>query len=135
MAGSDVCVRRPPGGGLASVATDHVRLSYHYLNVGDIDGYGSLFSEQAVLRGPQRELLCGRAELERFERCRQRTGRATHRVLDVVATGRVVVAIGCVEDGADRADGPQSSDFVDVFVICDDGLIAERRTIHLVSTE
>ena len=155
MAGRGVCARRPEGDVLASVATDHVRLSYHYLNVGDIDGYGSLFGEQAVLHGPDAELLCGRDELERFERVRQRAGRARHTVLELVASGRVVVAIGCVgQDGLQDGppDGPEPAaagtdaaagaaavsagapaetrDFVDVFVVSDDGLIAERRTFH-----
>jgi len=133
MVQSDVCDRRRCDRDLASVATDHVRLSYHYLNIGDIDGYGSLFGERAVLQYPGAQRLCGRAELERFERQRQRAGRSWHTVFDVVTSGNLVIAIGCLDQSAARPEVEVSVDFIDVFVVSDDGLIAERRTFHFTS--
>lgn len=134
MADSDVCVRRRYGRDVASAAVDHVRLSYYYLNIGDIDGYGSLFGEEAVLHRPGAELLCGRAEVERFERQRLCAGRSRHTLFDVVASGRFVIAIGCVDQNMIRHPGVDvSMDFIDVFRVSDDGLIAERRTFHFAS--
>lgn len=70
---------------------DHVRLAYHYLDSGDLDGYGSLLHAG----------LLGVAELER-----PAIG-ARHHITRIVADGDCVVAMGRV--------APQQREFVDVF--------------------
>jgi len=128
MAESDVRVRPRRSRTEASAAVDHVRLSYHYLDIGDIDGYGSLFGEQVVLRCSGEELRYGRDELERYERQRLRAGRARHTVFDVVASGRFVIAVGSVDRSGVRPPAAAVSlDFIDVFKVSDDGLITARR--------
>jgi ketosteroid isomerase-like protein len=131
MANSDTG-RLPASQDIGSVAADHIRLGYHYLDVGDIDGYGSLFDEQAVLSHPGVRPVRGRDALERFEQRRfeQRRRAANsvrHRVYDVVSSGRLVVALGRIDERAATADTVVSVDFVDVFTVSDDGLITRRR--------
>ena len=124
---------RPPSTqDIGSAAADHIRLGYHYLDVGDIDGYGSLFDEQAVLSHPGVRPVRGRDALERFEQRRfeQRRRAANsvrHRVFDVVSSGRLVVALGRIDEQAAAAGTVSSVDFVDVFTVSEHGLITRRR--------
>lgn len=114
---------------VASMAIDHVRLSFHYLDIGDIDGYASLFEQQAVLRRPGCEPVRGRAELERFEVARWRAGTCAHELFDVFGSRRRVAAVGrLVPRDASRADSDAGTGFVDLFVVSDKALILERRS-------
>jgi len=45
------------------VGIDHVRLSYHYLDTGDIEAYGSLLDEHALMFQPNGAPGHGRAEI------------------------------------------------------------------------
>lgn len=114
---------------LTSVGMDHVRLSYCYLNDGDVDAYGSLFAEQAVLRQPGSRPVTGRHELERVERARQATRSVRHSILEVFGSGRRVAAIGTLSH---RRPAPDHHDtelyFVDVFTVADNGLLDDRTT-------
>jgi len=114
---------------IASAAVDHVRLGYYYLDIGDIDGYGSLFDEQVVLRYPGVGPVRGRDEVERFEQRRRAAGPVRHTVTDIVSSGRLVVAFGRVDRRPvdPTSDAVTSVDFVDVFTVSDDGLISKRR--------
>ncbi|MEW1549580.1 nuclear transport factor 2 family protein [Streptomyces tsukubensis] len=78
---------------------DHVRLAYHYLDNGDVDGYLSLLDEDTR---PEAPALGCRHDIDR-----------------IVASGDCVVAIGRVS--------PQQVDFVDVFTLSDDGMLRSRR--------
>ncbi|MEU0991530.1 nuclear transport factor 2 family protein [Streptomyces sp. NPDC005953] len=78
---------------------DHVRLAYHYLDTGDVDGYLSLLDEDAR---PEAAALGCRHNIDR-----------------IVASGDCVVAIGRVS--------PQQVDFVDVFTLSDEGMLRSRR--------
>src|SRR5436190_16589107 len=106
----------PPPADLAVVAMDHIRLSYCYLDEGDIDGYCSLFTEQAVIRQPGTPTVSGRLELERIERARRGTSRSRHFIHELIASGRRVAAIGRLRTAAAELH------FVDVFTIADNGL-------------
>lgn len=107
---------------LTSVAMDHVRLSYCYLDEGDVDAYCSLFAEQAVLRQPGTTPVTGRHELERIERARQTPVR--HSIYQVFGSGRQVAAIGHRRHLASQAD----VHFIDVFTVADNGLLVDRTT-------
>ncbi|HEU5472907.1 MAG TPA: nuclear transport factor 2 family protein [Actinophytocola sp.] len=110
---------------LAATAADSVRLSYYYLDGGDVDGYCSLFANEAVLRAPGTEPVAGRRELERIETTRRTTRFVRHAVRDVFGSGRRVAAVGRLR----TLLGPEPDvDFVDVFTVADDGLLADRTT-------
>src|SRR5207249_9036866 len=79
---------------LTSVGMDHVRLSYCYLDDGDLDAYCSLFAEQAVLRQPGRRPVTGRRELERVERARAATRSVFHSIVEVFVSVPRFAAIG-----------------------------------------
>ena len=51
---------------VAGVGVEHVRLSYDYLDRGDIDGFGSLLAPDAVLLRPGGRDVRGRAAIERW---------------------------------------------------------------------
>jgi ketosteroid isomerase-like protein len=104
-----------------SVAMDPVRLSYCYLDEGDVDAYCSLFAEQAVHRQPGTTPVTGRTELERVERARQTPVR--HSIYQVFGAGRQVTAIG-LRHLSTHTD----VHFIDIFTVADNGLLADRTT-------
>jgi ketosteroid isomerase-like protein len=106
---------------LTSVAMDHVRLSYCYLDEGDVDAYCSLFAEQAVHRQTGTTPVTGRTELERVERARKTPVR--HSIHRLFATGRQVTAIGLRHLYAQG-----DVHFIDIFTVADNGLLADRTT-------
>jgi hypothetical protein len=113
---------------LVSAAVDHVRLSYHYLDGGDVDGYCSLFDERAVLRAPGSGQVNGRDELERIEASRGTSRFVRHTVREVFGSGRRVAALGRMRTVLPGAGGDSHVDFVDVFAVADSGLLADRTT-------
>jgi ketosteroid isomerase-like protein len=111
---------------VTTVAMDHVRLSYCYLDDGDVEGYCSLFTEHAVLRQPGASPITGRDALERIERARQANYSVRHNIYQVFASGRRVAAIGRRR----QLRAPYQADvhFVDVFTVDDNGLLNDRTT-------
>jgi ketosteroid isomerase-like protein len=112
---------------LTSVGMDHVRLSYSYLDDGDVDAYCSLFTEQAVLRQPGKNPVNGRDELERHERARQASRSVRHSIVDVFGSGRKVAAVGRMSHHHSPATD-HDTHFVDVFTVGDSGLLENRTT-------
>jgi ketosteroid isomerase-like protein len=108
---------------VVSAAMDHVRLSYGYLDDGDLDAYCSLFAEQAVVRQPGASPVSGRDELEKVERARRAARSVRHSISAVFGSGHRVVAIGRLS-----GDHGAEMDFVDVFTVADNGLLIERTT-------
>jgi len=110
-----------------AAAIDHVRLSYCYLNEGDLDAYCSLFTEHVVVRQPGAHPVRGRAELERVARKGPRGKRVRHLLYDVFGSGPRVAAVGRLRHlrpAAHEAD----MDFLDMFTVADNGLLAGRTT-------
>ncbi|MEU8381524.1 nuclear transport factor 2 family protein [Streptosporangium sp. NPDC048865] len=110
---------------LAFVAVDHARLSYAYLNSGDVDAYTSLFEKDTVLRRPE-VTVYGRDELERYHQ--RRIGLHRYSVATVIASGsgEHVVVVG-------SATGPGSGEqvgFVDVFTVSSRGLFTSQQVFH-----
>lgn len=103
-----------PAAGLAAAAVDHVRLSYHYLDADDRDGYDSLFHPDAVVSCP--------AGGKR---------RGTHSALQLVAAGNYVAAIG-------HFDGRLPArhlgvDFADIFTVTEHGLIITKASYYFTA--
>jgi ketosteroid isomerase-like protein len=120
---------RTPSAAVTAVAVDHVRLSYHYLDTGDIDGFVSLFDPDVVLRRPGAQPVHGRGEIERTEA--QRCGRGRHVLTQVFGAGDRAAAIGrFVPDQPRAASG---FEFADIFTIADNGLLVARET-YVLST-
>ena len=112
-----------------AAAIDHVRLSYCYLDDGDLDAYCSLFTEQVVLRQPGSTPISGRAELERVARTRRCGKSVRHRVYEVFGSGRRVAAVGRLNHvHPSTGDGELDLDFIDVFTVADSGLLSGRTT-------
>jgi hypothetical protein len=99
------------GTAVAAVGVDHVRLSYHYLDQGDLDGYESLFDP------PQRDQVRGR-------RCSRWHG--VHDLLAVFAADGRVVAVGRFS-GVGRDGSDVDVAFVDVFSLSEHGLLVDQR--------
>lgn len=118
-----------------SVAMDHVRLSYSYLDDGDVDAYCSLFDERAVVRAPGICPVAGRRELERVERTRQSTRAIRHQIQHVFGSGGRVAAVGKLRH-LPAATGDRATDvpFVDVFTVADNGLLIDRTTFLFAPT-
>lgn len=92
---------------------DHVRLSYHYLDIGDLDGYRSLFEDGAELGEPVTAVLRGRAGAVRYR----------YTVFDVFGSDRRLAAVGRMVE----LTGSHALDFVDLFTVSDSALLVERR--------
>jgi ketosteroid isomerase-like protein len=112
-----------------AAAIDHVRLSYCYLDDGDIDAYCSLFTEQVVLLAPGADPVSGRAELERVARRRGPGELVRHLVYDVFGSGHRVAAVGRLNHLRPPAgDHHLDLDFIDIFTVADNGLLSGRTT-------
>ncbi|MEU5263754.1 nuclear transport factor 2 family protein [Amycolatopsis sp. NPDC021455] len=113
-----------PSAAAGAFGIDHVRLSYHYLDIGDLDGYGSLFTADAVLHFPGMAPIKGRRAIERFRAARSPAGHTLQSV--TVTHGEVVV------NGVIAAIGPNGGStntaFVDSFTLSDYGLIEVQKT-------
>jgi ketosteroid isomerase-like protein len=112
--------------GYTAAAIDHARLSYEYLDAGEIDAYGSLFAEDVVLRWPGRPALRGRPALERFRADQTRSCR--HAVTNVFGAGRNVAAQGRLTIGPHAGRPVLEIEFVDIYTVSDDGLFVAQQT-------
>lgn len=113
---------RAPSAAVTAAAVDHVRLSYHYLDTGDIDGFVSLLDPEVVLRRPGSRPVRGWGEVERIEA--QRCGRGKHVLAQVFSAGNRAAAIGRF-----IPDPPRTGSafyFADIFTIADTGLLVAR---------
>lgn len=104
-----------------AAATDHVRLGYHYLDIGDLDGYASLLDPMAELRRPgHRPAVRGQERVVRWL-AETAAGRQVHEVIEVFGHDDRVAVTG-------RLLGPNSGSrrdvgFADVFQVSDTGLL------------
>ena len=125
---SDELKRTRPSASVTAAGVDHVRLSYHYLDAGDLDGYGSLLDEQAQLRRPDAPPGHGRAQVVRLQKIL--AGPMTrHEVVKVVAEGDTIAVTG-------RFTPPERDtavEFADVFTLSDEGLLLSQHRYYFVA--
>jgi ketosteroid isomerase-like protein len=107
---------------VAGVGADHVRLSYYYLDRGDVDGFASLLAPDAVLLRPGGRDVRGRAAIERWLASSVARGPGTNTVSSVSATADRVIATGRFS-GHDADGHPRDVEFLDVFTIAPSGLL------------
>ena len=88
---------------VTSAAVDHVRLSYRYLNDGDVEGYASLLSENVVIAHPGLAPIRGARAAEEARRALPwKHGKLTlHTVFGNEST---IVALGVVDTENSRDD-------------------------------
>jgi ketosteroid isomerase-like protein len=114
------------GTAVAAAGVDHVRLSYHYLDRGDVDGYASLLDSGAVLDLPGHGRVRGRGEVAKL-RCAR--WRGAHHLRRVFTSGERVVALGRFS-GAGRDGARVDVDFAHVFSLSEHGLLAGQRCYY-----
>ncbi|MEU6485717.1 nuclear transport factor 2 family protein [Streptomyces sp. NPDC046887] len=95
----------PPSRVVTDSGVDHVRLAYHYLDSGDLDGLGSLLHEGAPGAVPDPAPYGGRHHIQR-----------------IVAEGDCVVVMGRLVPGL--------GEFVDVFTLSAEGMLRGCRRYH-----
>lgn len=100
--------RLTPSRVVTDSGVDHVRLAYHYLDAGDLDGYGSLLHAGTPLG----------ADLERSGSA----GARRHHITRIVAEGDCVIAMGRL--------APQQREFVDVFTLSAEGMLRGCRRYY-----
>jgi ketosteroid isomerase-like protein len=124
----DTPLTRPASAAVSAIGLDHARLSYAYLNNGDIDGYASLFHADAVVRRPDATTIHGRAALERARISSSGTRSGRYVVHHVFASGGRVAATGRYERDTTGA----AVEFADIFTVADSGLILAQSTYFFV---
>jgi|GEM_PF-1890527 len=113
-----------PADGLTAAVIDSVRLSYHYLDAGDIDGYVSLFDAGAVLRHPGHHATCGRDQVETAAQRQARSG--MHLIQRLFGAGNQVAATG--QYSARETGRPVDVEFADIFTVAENGLLTLKAT-------
>lgn len=115
---------------------DHVRLSYHYRDTGDIDAFGSLLHEDVQVKRPDAPFGHGRDEVIRLH-TRMAGTREHHHIYKIVADGDCVVVTGSYTGTAEgeEPDGSPSGplEFADVFTLTDDGMLLGYRRFYFVA--
>jgi hypothetical protein len=128
-------VGRPsPSAAATAAGVDHVRLSYHYLDEGDVDAYGSLFDEHAQVSRPDAPHRRGRRQL--LELHADIAGpRTRHHIYKIIADGDSVAVMGHL--GPSLAcplnEDPGDIDFADFFTLSDEGMLLGYRRFYFVS--
>ncbi|HUQ58544.1 nuclear transport factor 2 family protein [Lentzea sp.] len=114
--------RASPSAATLAAGVDHVRLSYLYLDAGDLDAYASLLHEDMQVRQADAPTGRGREAAVRLARTRGR-----HELFKVIAEGHCVVAVGHYRPpGHDTRE----FDFADFFTLSDDSLLLSRRRFY-----
>jgi ketosteroid isomerase-like protein len=116
---------------VAGVGVEHVRLSYDYLDRGDIDGFGSLLAPDAVLLRPGGRAVRGRAAIERWLASSAAGTPGTSTVFAVFATAGNVIAVGH-HTGHDADGHLRDVEFTDIFTIAPDGLLRTLKRYFFV---
>lgn len=128
------CTR--PAASVTAAAVDHVRLLYHYLDVGDLDAYASLLDEHAQVYHPDAPPGHGRAEvLERQAELAVST--AGHHIYKIIAADDAVAVMGrytpSSRSAPDRED--EQVEFADFFTLTDKGLLLSCRRYYFVAPD
>jgi hypothetical protein len=121
----------PPSSMITAAAVDHVRLSYLYLDEGNLDGYASLLDDDIQVKRPDVPDAHGRTEvLDLMATIAGPPGK--HELYKVIASGDGVAVVGRFVGPGVLRHTPESIDidFVDVFTISDKGLLLGTRRYY-----
>lgn len=118
--------RPAPSAAATAAGVDHVRLSYHYLDTGDVDAYGSLFDEHAQVTRPDAPRGRGRSQLVALH-APLAGPPARHHIYKIVAQADSVAVMGHLAPCA-AAAGPV--DFADFFTLSAEGMLLGYRRFY-----
>lgn len=110
----------------ATIGAEHVRLSYHYLDQADMEGYMSLLDPEARLHHPGHPVSRGPDEAAAAMESLAYT-RGRHRIFKTVSEGDTVAAIGRFTGSAAPFGNMYETEFVDVFTLSGHGLLLSCR--------
>ncbi|WP_159944712.1 MULTISPECIES: nuclear transport factor 2 family protein [unclassified Nocardiopsis] len=118
-----------PSEAVATIGAEHVRLSYHYLDRADMDGYASLLDPETRFRYPGQPVSRGPAQVSALmERSSYTLGR--HSIFKMVSGGDTVAAIGRFTCEGEQPGNNRETEFVDVFTLSEHGLLLSCRRFH-----
>jgi ketosteroid isomerase-like protein len=124
-----------PSSATTAFAVAHVRLSYEYLDAGDLDGYASLLHEHVQVKRPDAPDAHGRPEVLRLMAPLSGPP-GKHHLYKVIADGDCVAALGrfslrtpsCPQDTVDV-------DFADFVIVSDEALLLGVRRFYYASPD
>jgi hypothetical protein len=127
--------RRSPSAAATAAGVDHVRLSYHYLDEGDVDAYGSLFDEGAQVSRPDIPHGHGRAQLLELHADIAGPRTTRHHIYKIIAEGDSVAVMGHLGPSltCPQGEDPSHIDFADFFTLSDEGMLLGYRRFYFVS--
>jgi ketosteroid isomerase-like protein len=121
----------PTSTAVTAVGVKHVLLTYHYEDIGDLEGYASLLTGDVTFDHPGEPPVRGRGAVLRAHTARA-TLYARHELATVVAEDDTVVVTGRLvrsgPGGLGETDG--GVDFADVFALSAQSLIRGRRRYY-----
>jgi hypothetical protein len=112
---------------VTAVGIDHVCLSYHYLDQGDIDSYLSLLHADMSLYLPSEQEIHGREQIGAF-RARSEPCAGEHLIHEVMGCGDRVVAAGRY---VSHKTG-EGVDFTEIFCLSQEGLLRSQKRYYFV---
>jgi hypothetical protein len=127
--------RPSPGASVTAAGVNHVRLWYHYLDIGDFDAYGSLLDENAQVCHPDAPPGNGRAQVLERQAVQARST-AEHHIYKIIAADDAVAVMGryTPSRSARRRDADHV-EFADFFTLTDKGLLLTCRRYYFVAPE
>lgn len=126
--------RIAPGTSATAAGISHVQLSYHYLDIVDFDGYGSLLGDDAQVSRPDAPPGHGRTEVLRLQE-KMALRYSGHRIHRIVAEGYTVAVTGVTG----LCDEPRNLgcrqrvrkvEFADFFTLTDEGMLLGYRRYY-----
>jgi hypothetical protein len=127
---------------VTAIGIEHVRLSYLYLDQGDIDGYLSLLHTDVSLHLPGRSEIRGRERIGAFRALTGR-GRTDHLIQHVIGSGDRVAAEGrYIPGGGEGGSGEggvgeggvgEGVDFIEVFSLSEEGLLRSQKRYYFLA--
>ncbi|MDX8141502.1 nuclear transport factor 2 family protein [Lentzea sp. BCCO 10_0061] len=112
----------------SAAGADHVRLSYDYLDMGDLDGYASLLHPDMQLKRHDAPPGHGREDTVRLLNAIPAL-RGRHHIHKVVACKDTVVVVGRYTPPPEAESGTPS-EFADVVTLSDEGLLLCSRRFY-----
>jgi ketosteroid isomerase-like protein len=113
---------------VTAMGIEHVRLSYLYLDRGDIDGYLSLLHADFSLLMPGESEIHGRDRVGAFQAQPAQLA-ADHLIHHVIGSGDRVAVEGRYVSG----EGGEGVDFTEVFSLSEEGLLRSRKRYYFIA--
>ncbi|MGW2031809.1 nuclear transport factor 2 family protein [Streptomyces spinosus] len=124
----------PVSSAVTAAGVKHALLSYHYQDIGDIDGYASLLDDDVTFEHPGTPARRGADEVLKAQ-ADQATLCSRHELVRVVAENDTVVVLGrlvrSVPDST--APGPLGVHFADVFTLSARSLLRACRRYYFAA--